>query len=205
MPGLNYHTLGITPLLLLVHKAVDVDNVTVEQARSLFRGEIFNWSELGGKDIPVRPMGMLHCKKRPGHWRLILGKSDLFSPEFRVTGDIEDTIHMVATTPGSIGFEIMMNLLKLGRADDLKVLKVDGHDPMDLERLRANKYPFYRVMNVTTWRGRNVTNPLADDLVRFLLKETRTVEKAQGIVPASELKKAGWKFSGDELTGVPGK
>jgi len=205
LPGLQFHTLGITPLLLLVHKDNPVDNVTLDEARKLFRGEVHNWSELGGQDLPVRPMGMLHCKKRPGHWRLILGSAKSFSPEFKVTGDIEDTINMVATTPGSIGFEIRMNMLKLGRADDLKVLMIDGHDPMDLARLRDNKYPFYRTMNVTTWKGRNITSPIADDLVRYLLKETRDVGKDQGIVPASELRNAGWKFRGSELIGEPGQ
>ena len=205
MPGLTYHTLGITPLLLLVHKDVNVDSVSLEDARRLFSGEIHNWSEVGGNDITVRPMGMLHCKKRPGHWRLILGNSKLFSPEFKVTGDIEDTINMVTITPGSLGFEIMMNLIKLGKTNDLKVLKLDGHDPMNLERLKANKYPFYRTMNVTTWAGPEDSKPLSGELMRYMLKELEKAEPAQGILPASELRKAGWKFTGDELTGEPGE
>ncbi len=46
LPGLQFHTLGISALTLLVHPANPINNVTIDQARQIFAGEIYRWSEL---------------------------------------------------------------------------------------------------------------------------------------------------------------
>jgi hypothetical protein len=203
LPDLRFHTLGISPLLVLVHADNPVQSVTYEQAVSLFQGRITNWSELGGKNMPVQPIGMLHCKKRPGHWRLILKGADHFSPDFKVTSSIKDTLSMVASNRGAVGFEIMMNINHSDMKGKLRPLLIDGHDPLDLERLANGKYPFYRTLNVTTWEGKLLANSHAVKLVEFMIKEMQVTDPAEGVLSSSELKNAGWKFKGDELVGEP--
>jgi phosphate transport system substrate-binding protein len=201
LPGLKFHTLGITPLLVLVNKDNPVENVSLQQARKLFSGELTNWQQVGGPDLPVTPLGMLHCKKRPGHWRMILSKANMYSAEFKVTGNINDTLSMVAGTPGGIGFEIIVNVRSFEMSDKVKALKIDGHDPLNLKRMRLGLYPFYRALGVTTWEGANVANPLADELADFMVKQTKIIGSDNGIVHAEALRKEGWQFKGNELVG----
>ena len=41
LPGLRFHTVGINALALLVHPDNPIDNITLEQARKIFMGEIY--------------------------------------------------------------------------------------------------------------------------------------------------------------------
>ncbi|MBI4849444.1 MAG: hypothetical protein HY808_12865 [Nitrospirae bacterium] len=209
LPGLQFHTIGIDALELLVHPDNRLDNITIGQARQIFMGEIHRWSELKsskgekGMDMPIQVIGRLHCKLRPGHWRLLLDKEDLFATGLQEVGAIPDMISQVALNPGAIGYEVLWNTVRYKDKGRVKALLIDGYSPENAEHLISLRYPLYRVYNLTTWEGKGVENPHAKKLVAFLLQHTKDLPKEHNIIPASLLKKTGWKFSGDEVTGEP--
>jgi ABC-type phosphate transport system substrate-binding protein len=203
LPGLEFHTLGVAPILILVHPENPVSDLSVKDVRRVFRGAVYRWFELGGKDILIQTVGRLHCKLRPGHWRLILDNEDLFSPRLQEVGAIPDMISLVAGNPGAVGYEVMHMVRRYREKGAVKALKVDGKDPADPGHLVSGRYPFYRTYNITTWQGENVRNPEAEKLAEHLLKEAGRLEGEGDIIPASRLKEAGWKFKGNELVGEP--
>lgn len=209
LPGLRFHTVGISALALFVHADNPVDNITLDQARQIFRGTIYRWSELVGSNgqqgpnIPVQPVGRLHCKLRPGHWRSLLDNEDLFSISLREVGAIPDMISVVASDPGAIGHAISWNTVRYKDKGTVKVLSVNGHSPHDQEHLVSGDYSLYRVYTLTTWEGDNVENRNSQGLVNYLINESEKLGKEHNIIPASRLKKAGWKFKGSELVGEP--
>lgn len=210
LPGIIFHTLGVTPIALLVHPDNPIGDVTLKIARDIFSGEIHKWSELRdasgqpGANLLVRSVGRLHCKRRPGHWKLLLDNIDLFSPRLSEVGAIPDMISVVSANPGAIGYETLWmahhRYREIGR---VKALKIDGLAPDELEHLISGKYPLYRVFSITTWEGKGLANPHAQKLVDYLLKKTEQLENKLGIIPAFRLRKAGWKFEGNELVGEP--
>ncbi len=203
LPGVRFHTIAIHPLSLLVNADNTIDNLTLSQARQIFGGKIVRWSELGWKDIPIQPVMRLHCKKRLGHWRLLLDNEDLFSPALQEVGSIPDMYDVITSSQGAIGFEV--NWVEERYEGKLKTMKIDGHPSLIIENLLSGKYPFYRTMNLTTWEDGALAHPHALKIVEYLKKEMQTVENNIGIIPQFRLRQAGWKFAGDELIGEPNK
>ncbi len=209
LPGLKFHTFGISPLALLVHPDNPIDNVALEQARSIFKGDIYRWSELktstgkAGPNLPIQPVGRLHCKLRPGHWKLLLDDIDLFSPGLQEVGAIPDMIFKVASNKRAIGYAVLWNQIRYEDRGMVKALKINGYDPYNKSHLASLRYPLYRVYNLTTWEGENVKNPKAERLVDHIMKNTDKISEEHKIIPASSLRRAGWKFNGSELVGEP--
>lgn len=209
LPGLKYHTIGIDALALLVHPDNPVENLSVNQARQIFMGEIFRWSEIEtsktdkGLDLPVQPIGRLHCKLRPGHWRLLLDNEDLFSTGILEVGAISDMMSKVASNRASIGYEVLWNLVRYKDKGKVKALNINGHSPYKTESLISGGYPFYRVYNITTWEGKGLENQLAGKLVEYILQHSGDIDEKHRLAPASLLRKAGWKFKDNELIGIP--
>lgn len=208
LPGLKYHTSGIAALALLVHPDNPVDNITLEQARQIFQGEIYNWTELEGSrkiDRRIQPIARLHCKLRPGHWRLLLNDKDRFSPDLFEVGAMPDMISQIAVNPGAIGYEVLWITQLYKDRGNVKFLKINGYSPDNPSDVISGNYPLYRAYHFSTWESENVANPDAQKLVNYILKQVEHLDKKFHIISASRLKKAGWKFSGTELIGEPGK
>jgi ABC-type phosphate transport system substrate-binding protein len=209
LPGLRFHTFGIAPVAILVHPDNPIDGITLGQARQAFQGTVRNWSEISdargrpGRNIPVLPVGRLHCKIRPGHWRLLLDNEDLFSTSLHEVGAIPDMIALVSSSPGAIGYEVMWMTLRYGGLGKVRALKINGIDPGEVRSLISGDYPLYRTYNITTWHGDGVSNRHAEELVEHIMERAGQIEAKYGIIPASALRQAGWKFSKEELVGEP--
>jgi phosphate transport system substrate-binding protein len=206
LPGIQFHTLGIHPVVFFVHPDNPVEGVTLAQLRQIYQGDIEHWSVLGGHQNKIEMAGPLHCKKRPGHWKLMLSNEDEFSPKFLNLG-MSDSVKQPALNRQIISFESLLSAQRFWKDMDIakskiKALKVNGYSPEDANNLLNGNYPLYRVYNFTTWEGNNLKNKHASELISYLMNE---VEKGKGIdlLSAAKLRKAGWKFKGNELIGEP--
>lgn len=209
LPGVEYHTLGIAALAILINPDNRLSNLSLDQARRIFMGEIPRWSELmddNGRPLPgqvIEPVIRLHCKLRPGHWRRLLGDESLFSQNAINVGTITDMLEVVAQNSRAIGFEVLWNLERFHKTKSLKALQINGISPLDQQSLIKNQYPFYRSYNLTTWTSKESKRPAAEALVLHLLNQIDMLDPKHGIIPAAKLKAAGWQFRNNELVGVP--
>lgn len=206
LPGLRFVTLGIGAIALLVHRDNPVETITLEQARALFEGTAYRWNDLGqGPERPagfVHPVGRLHCKRRPGHWRLLLADENRFSPRLIEVTTIPDMIAAIASDRGAVGYEVLWMVEKANAWGRVKALAIDGISPFHTERLAAGGYPLYRTFNLAIWEG-ETANPHAARLARRLRAEVGELDPKYGIVAADRLRRTGWRFFGDELVGEP--
>lgn len=205
LPGLEFHTLAISALSVFVNAKNPVDNITTNEARRIFRGKIRNWSELkSGKsfDNPIRPHARLHCKKRPGHWTLLLKNQESFSPILKEVGVIPDLVAKVGQLEDSVSIETPF-MINTYMKKPVKMLKIDSHAPTDIDYVASGKYPFYRTYSMTTWSHGDKQKQETLKLIRFLRKHIEKNYQQYAMVPVSKLKKAGWKFQGDELVAEP--
>lgn len=206
LPGLKFHTIGIGALAIFVNPDNPIENISTEETRKMFASKIIRWSEFKTKpalNTQIHTIGRFHCKNRPGHWRLILDDVDLYSPLLHEVGAISDMISLISTDKNAVGYEVLWMALNYKKQRLVKALKIDGYSPSDIKPLIANKYPFYRTFNITSWEGANASNPLAVKLVDYLLKNADNIKEKYGIVSHVHLKSAGWRFIGNELVGIP--
>ena len=207
LPGLEFHTLGIASLALFVHPDNPIDDLSLQQARRIYRGEVRRWSELdpAAPDRLIHPVARLHCKARPGHWRLVLDNEDVFSVRLREVGSIPDMFSVVTSDPVAMGYETLWMVHRERDQGAVKILTVDGQAPTDTGAVAAHRYPLYRTFNVTTWTAPARRRDEARALVRYLSERVKEAgpQAPHHLVPADMLKENGWRFVGEELSGEP--
>ena len=158
------YPLAKEPILILTHKTNPIDNITAEQARAIFRGDITNWADVDGPDKAIVVVTRLHCKKRPGHWKKILPSHKEFREQRLNVKSAADMVQRVNDFTGAIGHT--GSTWKFADDDQVKAISIDGIKPT-AENLANGKYPFYRVLSAITNRS-----PSAD--VVKLIKEAQT-------------------------------
>jgi hypothetical protein len=133
----------------------------------------------------------------------LLENQDLYSTTLQEVGAIPDMISKVASNKRAIGYEVLWNPVRYNDRGEVKHLRIDGFSPDNKEHLVSGRFPLYRVYNLTTWEGNGVAKPAAQKLVEYILKKGELLGKEHNIIPASRLRKSGWKFKDDELIGEP--
>lgn len=168
-------------LVLMVHKDNPVDNVSLNQLRKLYKGEITNWKELGGKDAPIE----LYVRKGKisGVGRTI--RELLFynyDEEFVAKHVVEETANLekdMVTNPNGAGVTGVSSARKLkGIA---KILKIDGKEP-SYENIRTGQYLLYRPLYIVS--NLQEKDPEVKKFVAFVTgDEGKKIMRSVGTVP----------------------
>lgn len=122
---------GITPI---VTPGTGVTNVTLEELQGIFTGEITNWKELGGKDLPIT---VLNRSSGSGtratfeKWVLEDGMKSIVSQEQESSGTVRQ---IVANTPGTISYVAFSYV-----NDDVEALSINGIEPTN-ENVNSNDW-----------------------------------------------------------------
>ncbi|MGL4882257.1 MAG: PstS family phosphate ABC transporter substrate-binding protein, partial [Waterburya sp.] len=94
---------AIDGVVFYVNPSQNISGLSVEQLQSIYRGETTNWQELGGPDLPIRPMGL--DPQISSALKLLLGgdATDI-GANVEVVRDFTTAIRTVAKTPGGISY-----------------------------------------------------------------------------------------------------
>ena len=158
---LQLHPLAHEPVLILVNQSNPIDNLSIEQVRNIFRGNIRNWSEVGGEDRPIVVVTRLHCKGRPGHWKRILPQAKMFRKDRLNVKAADDMVRKVSDFSGAIGHT--GSTWKFESGDRIKPIKINGY-AATAENLKAGTYPFYRTLSAVTIKS------ASSDVMRLIRK-----------------------------------
>ena len=131
-------------LVFIGNDACGVKNLTLEQVRAIYRGELTNWAELGGVDAPIR---VLYRDDQSGSQRLFerMVWADEEVPDFEALGfEREDEMSTIVGeclyNPYTIGYSIMTYLNDVFAQDDLLAFSLNGVDATP-ENVAAGDYP----------------------------------------------------------------
>lgn len=144
---IKLYPLAAEPILILVNKNNPIDNLSVEQVRAIFRGEITNWNKLGGWDKPIAVVTRLHCKKRPGHWKTILPTAGDFTKQRINVSSANEMVKMVTKFNTAIGHT--GSTWVYDENSNVKAISV-GDVVASAANLKNKSYPFYRQLSAVT-------------------------------------------------------
>jgi ABC-type phosphate transport system substrate-binding protein len=93
-----------TPIAVITHPGVRVETLSLERLRQLLTGEVQNWSQFGGSDLPVVAIVRSEFS---GIWHTVeqaVTRGDAVSARSHFAASHAEMIRLVEQTPGAIGF-----------------------------------------------------------------------------------------------------
>lgn len=140
---------AIDALSIIVNKNNPVDKLTVDQIGKIYRGEIKNWSEVGGADLPVTLYGR---QSNSGTYDF-MKESVMFgeySPTLKSMNGNAQIVESITHDSSGIGY------VGIGYAKDasgIKSIKVaarqgsEYYDPFNYMDVKTGRYPISRPLN----------------------------------------------------------
>ena len=141
--GLAENIVALDGIGMIVDKANTVTDISKDDLAKVFKGEIKNWSELGGSDTPIVVIGREAGSGTRGAFEEILGIEDacVYAQEINSTGAV---MAKVASTPGAIGY-VSLDVID----DTVNTLKVDGVEAT-AENIKNGTYSVQRPFVMAT-------------------------------------------------------
>lgn len=141
------YPIALEPVLTIVNENNPINNLSADQIRAIFKGDITNWKEVGGFDKPIIVVARLHCKMRPGHWKTILPSHKEFREDRLGVTSASEMVDRINSLPNAIGH--IGATWDYQETDQVKSIAVDGFAPT-AENLKNKKYPFFRNLSAVT-------------------------------------------------------
>lgn len=125
---LVYVPVGLEGFVFFVNEKNPVDDLTVQQVRDIYAGNITNWADVGGKNRIINPVTRLAGSGSQSAMDKFMGDTPIGrkSP--------------LAITGGSIGFSFRYYLNDMVGSDSVKMLRLNGVYP-SAENIQNGSYP----------------------------------------------------------------
>lgn len=143
-PDLVVHTIARDGIAIVVHSEVPVDGLSLEQVRSIFAGEVTNWSQVGGPDRVITVVAREEGSGTRAAFEDMVMDDALICASAMLLPSNGAVRTAVSTTPDCIGF------LSFGYIDQqVKPLAIDGV-AASVETAADGTYPVVRPLNMVT-------------------------------------------------------
>jgi phosphate transport system substrate-binding protein len=171
-------------LVVITHPDNPVESITVRELESAYRGQLNNWSLLGGKDAPIRVF--VRDGKISGVGRtlreLVFKDTELqFSSAdtyFPSSGPLEQAVEKSPNAMAVTG-------ISSARKRNVKILKLNGKEP-SYENIKNGDYLLYRPLYLVV----NVAHEHYKDMLEFAdfanSPKGREIVRNNGVVPYLE-------------------
>ncbi|MBR2894723.1 MAG: substrate-binding domain-containing protein [Oscillospiraceae bacterium] len=133
-------------LIFVVNANNPVDSLTMEQVQKIYTGEITNWSEVGGEDLPIDAFQRnAESGSQVLMEKLVMDGLTMAQPPlgYRIDdmGGLMQSVRGYDNSASAIGYSVYYYASEMNMADGLKILSIDGISP-SADSIRSGAYPF---------------------------------------------------------------
>jgi len=148
---LEFTPIGLDALVFLINETNSVDSLSYQQLLGIYTGEITNWNQVGGADMPIVAyqrsddsgsqvmMRGVFMKETP----LAEAPTELKPAEM---GGLIDELAAYRDEANAIGYSVYYYVNNMYMQPGVKLLKIDGVAP-DNESIASGAYPYSQVFN----------------------------------------------------------
>lgn len=141
---LQDHIVAVSGIVPVVNKKLGVNNLTLTQLQQIFTGQVTNWRQLGGPNVPITVINRAN-----GSGTRVAFEQTVFKPGMRPVNaqeqDSNGTVkQIVANTPGAISYISFAYL-----NDEIRPLKIDGVAPT-ARNITTNRWPLWAYEHMYT-------------------------------------------------------
>lgn len=178
------HEVAVVGMGPVVSMNVTVDDLTLEQLKGIFSGEITNWSEVGGDDAAIYVMN-----RKSGSGTRATFEAAVFGagqPESTFKGEAEldksgDVVTQIGSTDNAISY------LDFSHFDDtkFKAIKVNGVEPVS-ENVYDNSFPIWATEHMYCKKD---ADEVTTAFLEYMLSEDvqGSLVEEQGFIPVSQM------------------
>ncbi len=184
---------GITPkraviamdgLSVITNLRNSVDKLTVDEIGKIFRGEVTNWKEVGGPDLPITLYGRQSNSGTFVFFRDVVLKGDYSQRMNRMNGNaqIVEAVKQDISGVGYVGVGYVKDMI--GELNVVKVASRPGDayaSPLNSSDVKSGKYPISRPLN--QYINGTPKGAIKDFIAFELSQEGQNVVEEEGFFP----------------------
>lgn len=161
--GITQHQVAVDVIAVVVHISNPVENLTLEQLRGIYLGDIVNWNQVGGRDQAIVAVARGQNSGTRGAFdQIVLDGQEPKASDVHLAVTAGDMAVAVMNNPAAIGYVGFGNL-----EPDLKMVAINGVPPSE-ETAQDGSYQLVRPLLFLTGP---LTQPLAHMFVEFALSD----------------------------------
>ncbi|NHN29063.1 phosphate ABC transporter substrate-binding protein [Paenibacillus agricola] len=172
----NY-LIGRDALVVFVHPENPVTGLTLEQIKQIYKGDINNWSEVGGANLEIEVTSQDPSQGTYETWReKVMGSTSFLTKKTRIL-ESRAIQSYTAAHKGAIGYISTLSVNKTVKPLPINGISADAHT------IKAETYPISRNLSIYVREEQLAHNKLFID---YILEPAKGQKIAQnyGIIPA---------------------
>ena len=176
--GLTGTVLAYDGIAIIVNPNNPINDLSLEEVAKIYKGEITNWSELGGNNAEIVLIGREAGSGTRDGFESITDTEDVckYRQELTSTGDVITT---VSQNPGAIGYASVASV-----KDTVKALTIDGVAATE-ESIKDGSYVVQRPFVLVTKSDVELSKEAQKFFDFITSKEANDIISAAGVVPAN--------------------
>ena len=177
--------IGREAFVFFVEEDNPVENLTADEVRRIYSGEITNWKEVGGKNQKIIAFQRPEDSGSQVMMKYFMGEVPLMEPDtitmVNAMGGVIENVKQYHNEAGAIGYTFRYFLEGLNQEKGVKMLAVDGVYP-SVENIKTGAYPV--LASLVCARLASNDSPYVQQVLDFLLSEDgQTIIEETGYGP----------------------